>query len=89
MIKSKESYDSPKRLTLSLTLGIVTGLLLIVVIVLGVLYGIERNKSLSIVESDEYCLNPSCIKAGQCVCLIKRMNGCIYHSSELSIGEHR
>lgn len=46
-------------------LGILAGLLAVVVIVLGILYGVERNKNHSTVENDEFCLTPSCIKAGR------------------------
>lgn len=80
MINLGEKKGRFKWLSLTKIFGILTGLLLIVVIVLSILYGIERNKKQLTVTDDEYCLNPSCIKAGQYVFKIKNKNECICFS---------
>lgn len=55
-------FNTNNPLRLSIVFGILAGLLLITTIVLGVLYGIERNK---IDDDNELCLTSSCIKAGR------------------------
>ena len=53
-----------KWLTPLMIVGVLASLLLVLVIVLSILYGIERNKNSPEEENEEFCLSSACIKAG-------------------------